>query len=179
MELIEMVRALYSKYETKGFILKVLMGEPYNINRHRANRLYYDSLSFFNSDNQVKQKEWENIYAEHLDKLAYYAWEKDDVETARRCFLDAAKFRGVGQLEKSELPKEMFARPVIVYSIDPEKVGIEKASRKQLGDFIDNLPDISERDRTRIKKDAGVIDPTIFTDFTNDAKSNKTDNRPE
>lgn len=172
MELLEMVRSMYSKYETKDFIVTTLMGKPYELSRLRATRLYYDSLCFFYSDNEVKQKTWENIYAEHLDKLAYYAIEKDDIETARRCFIDAAKMRGVGREEKAELPVEMFNRPVVIYTIDPEKAGIEPASRRELAHFIDNLPEISERERVRIKKDAGVIETTLFEDIIDNATSN-------
>lgn len=171
MELIELVRGMYSKYETKGFIVNTLMAEPYGLSRVRATRLYYDTLSFFYSDNNVKQKAWENIYATHLDNLAYYALEKDDIETARRCFLDAAKMRGVGREEKVDIPEEMLNRPVIIYSIDPAKAGIQPASRRELSDFIDNLPEISERERVRIKKDAGVIETTLFEETIQDAKS--------
>ena len=148
------------------------MGPPYNIARIKANRLYYDSLNFFFSDNEVKQKAWETVYATHLDNLAYFAIETNDIDTARRCFLDAAKMRGVGREEKAELPEEMFNRPVVIYTLDPKKVGIEPASRRELGHFIDNLPDISERERIRVKKDAGIIETTLFEETIEDAKKN-------
>jgi len=172
LEIIEIIRAMYSKYETKSFIVNTLMTPVYGFCRRDANRLYYDSLNFFFADNDVKQKAWQNVYADHIDNLAYYALERDEIEVARRCFMDAANLRGVGKDEKSEIPPEMLNRPVIIYTIDASKVGIPQASRRELAEFIDNLPEISERERVRVKRDAGVIETTLFEDIiTNDSKS--------
>lgn len=168
LELLEVVRSLYNKYETKNFIIKTLMSPVYGLSRYLAHRLYVDSINFFYADNEVKQKAWEKVYADHLDNLAYYALEKDDLETARRCFLDAAKLRGVGREEKADIPEEMLNRPVVIYTIDAARAGIPAASRRELAEFIDNIPEISERERVRVKKDAGVIETTLFEDIVNE-----------
>lgn len=168
LELLEVVRSLYNKYETKNFIIKTLMSPVYGLSRYLAHRLYVDSINFFYADNEVKQKAWEKVYADHLDNLAYYALEKDDIETARRCFLDAAKLRGVGREEKADIPEEMLNRPVVIYTIDAARAGIPAASRRELAEFIDNIPEISERERVRVKKDAGVIETTLFEDIVNE-----------
>jgi len=173
LELLEMVRSMYSKYETKNFIINTLMAPVYELSRKLATQLYFDALNFFYSDNSVKQKAWENIYADHMEKLAYYAIERDEIENARRCFMDAAKLRGVGREERSEIPQEMLNRPVIIYTLDPEKVGLPMASRKELAEFIDNIPEISERERVRVKRDAGVIETTLFEEIVNEDKENQ------
>lgn len=172
LELLEIIRAMYNKYDTKSFIVNTLMSPVYGFCRRDANRLYFDALNFFYSDNEIKQSAWQNIYAEHLENLAYYAIEKDDLDVARRCFIDAANMRGVGKEQKNEIPPEMLARPVVIYSIDAAKVGIPKASRPELAQFIDNLPEISERERVRVKRDAGVFETTLFEDLiTNDEET--------
>lgn len=165
LELLEVVRAMYNKYETKSFILNMLMSPVYGLTRKRATQLFYDALNFFYADNQVKQKAWENIYADHMDRLAYYAIARDEIENARRCFKDAALFRNVGRDEKTTVPDEMKQRPVVIYTMDPEKVGLPVANRKQLAEFIDNIPEISERERVRIKRDGGVTEVKLFDDF--------------
>jgi hypothetical protein len=172
MELLDMVRALYSKYETKSFILNTLMSDQYGLSRYMATQIYIDALNFFYSDNQIKQKAWENVYAEHLDKLAYYALETDDLETARKCFLDAAKMRGVGGDERANVPKEMEQKPVIIYTINPKQVGIPTASRLELAKFIDEIPDITERERARLKRESGVSEATLFEEILNEDKKN-------
>ena len=171
MELLEMVRSMYNKYETKPFIIRTLTSKTYGISRYMANKLFYDALNFFYADNEVKQKAWENIYAQHLDNLAYYALEMNDLETARRCFMDAAQLRGAGREEKSEMPAELFARPVVIYSMDAEKAGLQSVDRKQLAAFIDSLPEISEKERVRIKKDAGLQEIKLFEDYEEDEQT--------
>jgi len=164
LELLEIVRSLYNKYETKVFILNLLMSDIYGLSRQQATILYFDSLNFFYADNKIKQSAWENIYADHLDNLAYYALEKDDLETARRCFAEAAKLRGAGRDEITQVPEEMKVRPIVIYSMDPEKLGLPRANRKLLGKFIDDLPEITEKERVRFKQDAGIIDVNLFED---------------
>lgn len=173
MELLEMVRSMYNKYETKPFIIRTLTSPAYGISKYMANQLYYDALNFFYADNDVKQKAWEKIYAQHLDNLAYYALEMNDLETSRRCFIDAAKLRGAGRDEKSEMPAEMFARPVVIYSMDAGKAGLPSVDRKQLASFIDALPEISEKERVRIKKDAGLEEIKLFEDYEEDEPTTK------
>lgn len=162
LELLEIARSMYSKYETRAIIVNTLSQPIYGLNRAKATRVYYDSLNYFFSDNEVKAKAWQNVYASHMDNLAYYALEKDELETARRCFMDAAKLRGVGEKEIQQFPNDMLTRPVVIYSINPEQAGIPAASRLELSRFIDSLPEISERERDRVKRDAGVIESTLF-----------------
>jgi len=168
LEILELVRSLYSKYNTKSFIVNLLSSKPYSLSKHKATKLFYDAINFFYSDNDVKKIAWKNIYAQHLDNLAYYAIEKDDIDTARKCFMEAAKMRGVNDPDSDAIPDEMLSRPIIIYSMDPEQVGMQTASRHELGEFIDNLPEISERERVRIKSDAGVIDVKLFDDMEDD-----------
>lgn len=170
LELLELVRSMYSKYETKNIIINTLSSDVYGLSKNEATNIFYDALNFFFSDNKVKQKAWENIYANHFDNLAYLAMEKDDIETARKCFLDAAKLRGAGNEQGREIPREMLSKPIIIYTIDPEQVGIPQTSKKDLAAFIDNLPEISERERVRLQRDAGITDITLFEDIKNESK---------
>lgn len=167
LELLELVRSMYSKYETKNFIINTLMSDIYGLSRHFANKLYYDALNFFYSDNSIKQKAWENIYANHLDNVAYLALEKDDLDTARKCFLDAARLRGAGKNSGWEIPSDYATKPIVIYTMDAEEAGIPQVSKKELAEFIDNLPEISEKDRIRLNKDAGLIESNLFDDEKN------------
>lgn len=173
MDMLEMVRALYSKYETKTFIINILTSKTYNLSRHQAHKLYYDALNFFFADNKVKQVAWKNIYAQRLDDLAYYSIEIDDIESARRCFMDAATLRGVGKEEEMQTPDEMRQRPVVIYTIDAEKAGIEKANRTELAQFIDNIPEISERERVRLQRDSGITEVTLFEEIIDEKGKGK------
>ena len=155
---------MYSKYKSRRFIRSILMGHPYNLSDRQASLIFYDSLNFFFADNAVKKSAWRNIYADRLDDLALMAIAKDDYATAKKCTEAAAKIRGVYEQESQEIPEEMKQKPVIIYDTNPKRIGIPEASRKQIARFIDQLEDISEADRTKLKRESGIMDKKLFDD---------------
>lgn len=157
MDALDIVRSMYDKYTNKRFIVRALKGMYPDMSQHLANKLYYDAIQFFNLDKGVKKDAWRNFYAEKLEDLAIYAIEKDDLETARRCYATAAEMRGLHKDDDPVVPEEFFTRPVVVYVTDPEAVGIPKADREELKRQIDALPDLTPQQKERIMEDAGVI----------------------
>lgn len=166
LEMLELVRSMYSKYEERDVILKTLMSPAYGMSRTAANKIIADSLNYFYANNEIKVEAWKNIYAGHMEKLALYSIALDDIETARRCYLEAAKLRGVFDEKPPELPKDFFTRPVVIYTIKPEQVGIDRANRVELAKMIDEMPELSPSDRRELKRDASVFDEfTLFEDI--------------
>ena len=53
-------------------------------------------------------------------------------------------------------------------------IGIPSIDRKLLAQQIDNIPDISERDRERLKRDAGIIE-TSFEEMLDDTQEKTQD----
>lgn len=151
---LELVRSLYDKYESKTAILKVLKSTVYGYSDYAARKIFADALNFFYSDNSVKREVWGNIYADKLDNLALLAIEADDWESARRCFLDAAKIR-MGNDDTNTIPAELLDRRPVFYTLNPEDVGLpNKVNRHKLARWIDDLPDIDSDARNRIHRDA-------------------------
>lgn len=171
LEQIETVRSLYAKYESKTFIIKTLK-TTYKVSDYIANKLYSDSLNFFYANNQVKVEAWANIYAEKLENAALAAWNLNDYETYGKLIVEASKMRGVGKEKPQEIPKDFYTRPYVVYSLNPEDVGLTRANRKELAAFIDNIPEINNKQRERLKRDANVTDIKIFDDDTETAENN-------
>ena len=56
------------------------------------------------------------------------------------------------------MPKE---KPYKVYDLDPAAVGLPSANRMALGRQIDQMEDIGEREKTRLKRDANIEDIDI------------------
>ena len=107
--------------------------------------------------NDVKTQAWANIYADRLDNMAMIATEMNDLETARRLTMDAANLRGVNKEKSDPLPDGLLDRRVIVYVMDPEKLGIPKVDRRNLAEFIDKI-DITESEKLKLRRDAQVED---------------------
>jgi hypothetical protein len=161
-ELMEITRAMYSKYETRAVIINTLMMPVYGLSRAQANRLFVDTMNFFYTNNKIKAEAWRNIYADKLEDLAAYSLALDDVPAARRCLNDAARMRGVFDDKVHEIPQEMRQRPVVIYTINPEQLGMKRANSRELAKLIDQMPDLTDQERGRIKRDASVFDFTLF-----------------
>lgn len=151
---LELVRAMFDKYMSRTAIIKVLRSPVYGYTEYKARKLYAEAINFFYADNSVKREAWGNLYADKLDNLALLAIESDDWESARRCFLDAAKLR-MSEEDKKDIPAELLDRRPVFYTLNPEDVGLPgKVNRHKLARWIDGLPDIDEAERQRIHRDA-------------------------
>ena len=96
-EQVDFIRSLYNKYESRSFIISAVVLQWPKLSRYQATRLYFESLNFFNLDNEVKVQAWANIYADRLDNMSRICFELNDFETARRLTMNAAELRGVGK----------------------------------------------------------------------------------
>ena len=72
---------------------------------------------------------------------------------------------------KREQPKD---KPIKVYTTDSNMIGIPSIDRKLLAQQIDSIPDISERDRERLKRDANIIE-TSFEEMLDDTQEKTQD----
>jgi hypothetical protein len=71
--------------------------------------------------------------------------------------MDAANLRGVNKDKEDPLPDGLLDRRIIVYVMDPEKLGIPKVDRRELAEFIDSI-DITESEKLKLRKDAQIED---------------------
>jgi len=67
--------------------------------------------------------------------------------------------------EQRELPPR---KPVVVWSLDPQQIGLQSEDRKLLAAQIDEIPDISVAEKERLKQEsmAKEIDITEILDDT-------------
>ncbi len=164
-DMMEMVRGLNARMQlpggdrivTKAGIIKLLKSEAYGLSDWMARQVYADSLNFFYSDDGISARAWSNIYAEKMDKLGNIALTMGKLKEAKSYFHEAAKLRGCFDAAAPEIPEELLnAKPVVIYTADPEAMGAAPADRKKLEHFIDSLPDLPDAARKRVKEDAGI-----------------------
>ena len=152
LEILEVARSMYDKYQEKKFIVKTLMLPPWKLTEYHANKIFTDSVNFFYSNNEVKREAWAHIYADKLDKLAKLAIQDNDWPTANKCFQDAAKLR-MGEIVTQNIPRQLLERRPIFYTIRPKDIGLPEASRPKLAQWIDSLEDIPNEERIRMHRD--------------------------
>ena len=156
-EQIDFIRSLYNKYESKSYIINAVATQWPKLSRYQVTQLYYETLNFFNLDNQVKVEAWANIYADRLDNMARICYELNDFETARRLTMDSSKLRGVGKDKPHEVPDELLDRRPVFFTMKLKELGIPDANRHELAALIDNLP-ISEKQKGKYKREAMIED---------------------
>lgn len=156
---------------TKAGIIKILKSDAYGLSDWMARQVYTDALNFFYSEEGVTTRAWSNLYAERLDKLANLAASMGKLKEAKSLITEAAKLRGCYDEAAPEIPQELLdAAPVTIYTADPESMGAPKADRKELENFIDNIPDIPEVNRIRVKEDAGIRKRNLYNRMIEDIK---------
>lgn len=174
LDLLELARSLYDKYDSRSEIVGLLMTPTYGLSRNQANKIFVDALNLFYSDNDIKVEVWANIAHKQANDVYQLALAKNDLETARKCIADMAKYKGFGKEQKEPLPIELLSKRIVVYTFNPEDVGIEKADRNELARLIDGLDNFTEYQKSKLKKDALIEKPDFIQDLNpGDYEENK------
>ena len=155
------IQRKYSKDNAIAF----LMHEPFNVKRQRAREMYNEAINLFFADDTIENCAHRNMMYDELMKAAQVvkstARSSKDMEVFGNLMSQAFKIK---QLDKADPQKreEVKDKNIKIYMLDTESVGIPKIDRTQLAAQIDAIPDIPERERVRLKRDAQVIDVDII-----------------
>jgi ribosomal protein L20 len=162
LELLDMVRGMYlriDQFGSKEAIIKHLMTAPkYKLSRYKAAQVCDEAQEYFYRDSKISKDAWRNIYAEKMEKMINFAMLKvNDVTDAQKVIkmlLDASVLRGVNEPDKEELPPEVFQAPFVVYTWDTDALDMPKVNRQVLADMIDKFPELTEKEKVRIKQES-------------------------
>ena len=70
--------------------------------------------------------------------------------------------------------QEIKEKDIKVYTLDSNLIGVPSIDRKDLANQIDKIPDLPEKERTRLKRDAMAVDIN-FEEIIDDTQE-KTEN---
>ena len=167
IELLDVIRSMYSRYRSRDTIINFLQKPPYILSYYSAVKRFSEAINFFYLDNEIKKKAWRNVYAERLDKVADLALRAStsilDLEIYKKIIDAAARMRQLDKPDPPELPPELFLKPFKIYTLNPEDIGRTRADRNLLAKHIDEL-DIPEKDKERVRADAGLAEINLFDD---------------
>lgn len=165
LNLMEVVRGMHLRQKSRAFCIKLLKSDVYRLSDYLARKLYNDAINFFYSDNDIRKEAWRNIYAEKIEKAAAVVMDtaksSKDLEIYTKMLIEAAKLRGLNEPDEKELPSELFEKPVKIYEVTPESLGMETVDRRHLAEMIDSLP-LTEIQKKAIRRDAAVDETTLF-----------------
>lgn len=177
LELLDKIRGMFlriDQFGTKEAIVKHLMLVD-KISRYKAMQLCDEAQQYFYSDVKISKQAWRNIYAEKAEKMINFAMQtvKNPTDAAKvvKMLLDVAELRGVNLPEQEELPAELFQAPWVIYSADAEYLGLEtKANRHKLAEMIDAFPELTEKQRVQIKREAQILPIKVFPNEQEDGR---------
>ena len=151
---------VYRKYGRQGAI-RMLMVEPFSCSRRVATRMFDESINLFYADDSVERQAWRNLMFEEMRNAALTILKTegitpDDLETYRRLMESAYKFKQLDapDPEEPDSPEER-QKEIKIFELDGKRLGLPKIDRDEVASLIDNL-DILERDKERLKTDAGI-----------------------
>lgn len=149
----------------KDNAISFLMHDPFQVKRAKAREMYNEAINLFFADDSVENNAHRNMMYDNLQKAAQVvlmnAHSSKDMEVYGSLMVQAAKIK---QLDKPDPQKrkEVNEKPIKIYMLDTQAVGIPQVNRQLLAEQIDSIPDIPEREKVRLKRDAQVIDVDII-----------------
>lgn len=172
LELLEKIYSMMQridKFGSRDMIVKHLVisekAKGKEISRYKALQLYYDAMEYFYADSKVSKAVHRNMLADKLEKL---------LNVALVTYESASDLKGISSLVKEisilrQLNKEdvidenpLDNKPFVLYSINPEDVGIDGVDQKELIEYVEGLPELNAIVRDKILRDANVKTPKLI-----------------
>lgn len=153
----------------KDNAIAFLMHEPFNVERMRARKMYSEAINLFYLNDTIENNAHRNLMYDNLMKAAQVvlqnAVSSKDMEVYGNLNIQAAKIK---QLDKPDpvKPKEIDDKPIKIYDLNPEAVGLSSANRQILAAQIDSV-DLPQTEKIRLKRDANIVD-IDFEEMLND-----------
>ncbi|MFA9191130.1 hypothetical protein AAGV28_07075 [Flavobacterium sp. FZUC8N2.13] len=160
-------------YGNKDAVIKHLVLVE-NISPYKAKKIYNETLEYFHSDKEVSKDAYRNYYAERMDKVTNFAMlimkDVSDAAKVHKMLLDTMIARGVNEEDKEVIPDHYYEKPINLLTYDARILEFGETNRKALDDFINKLPELTEKERQRIKQEALLMPLKIFPNEQEDPR---------
>lgn len=160
------MRRRYGKTKTIAFFRK----PPFEISQYRVKQMFDESINLFYSGETIDRKAARSLIAEELDQAAELcmavAQNPKDLEIFKELKLAAYKVRHLDQPDPLEIPKELYDKPIKIYTLNPVQAKLPPIDRNELAREIDALPE-NETDKKRWKQE-GMAEDIDFVEMLND-----------
>lgn len=160
------MRRRYGINETVAFFTKA----PFNISLYRSKQMFDESINLFYSDEIIEKRAARNLKAEQFEQAAQLALEGaqcvKDLEIYRALLWDSYKARQLDMPDPFQVPKELYERPIKIYTMNPVQAKLPPIDRNALAKEIDEL-DESAANKKRWKQE-GMVEDIDFIEMLND-----------
>lgn len=161
------MRHKYGKYNT----IKFFQNEPFSISAYRAKQMFDESINLFYSHESVEKSALRNLKAEQLENAAQAildtAESSKDMEVYGDLMYKSYKIRQLDRPDPPKIPEGLYKKPIKIYTLTPQNLGMSQDDRNELAREIDALADVPETDKKRVKQE-GMIEDIDFIDLLNE-----------
>lgn len=169
-EKLEYYNALYTciclnrKYGRENTI-RALMAPPFGCTRRTARRMYTEAINLFYEQDDIDNKAYRNMMFQELRAAALttikMARNTKDMEVYGKLMKQAFEIKQLDKPDEKErdLPP---IKPITIWSLDPQRVGLPAENRQLLERQIDNIPDITIAEKERLKRESMAKDIDII-----------------
>jgi len=173
MDKVRGMRMRFDRFPSKDHIIKHLMKVD-GYSRYMANQFFNDAIEYFYSDTKISKDAYRNMLAEDLQKdialARTIAKDVSDLAKISKMRADLAVLLQLDVEDKEEIPDEFYAKPWKLYATDAELLGMPTVDRVKIAKDIDNYPELSEKERELIKREAAILPVKIFLDESENAR---------
>ncbi|MES2487128.1 MAG: hypothetical protein V4581_14420 [Bacteroidota bacterium] len=176
VQMLDKIRGMIYRFDIYGnrdMVIKHIV-LSYGFSAHKAGQVYNETLEYFYVDAGVSKQAFLNYYADRMEKVANFAaLAMKDVNDAAKVFAmyrDLATHREVHVPDKEELPDHFFDKPVNLLSLDASIFEFGNANLKEVESFIDKMPELTEKQKIRIKQEARILPLKLFPNEQEDPR---------
>ncbi|MGI0106735.1 hypothetical protein [Salinimicrobium sp. WS361] len=176
LDLMDKIRAMHlriDRYGSKDAIVNHLM-KVEGLSRYLAGKAYNQSMEYFYADNDISKEAWRNILAQRMEKNISIAQQlvKDVADTSKvnKMYIEMAQALGLHLPDPEPVPEGAYARPTKIYTLSMEDLGRVPQPKKELRDFIMQLPEVSEKVKQMALQEALLEPMQIFPDENEDPR---------
>ena len=170
------VRAMtlrFDRWGSKDAILDYLVGIE-GLSRYLATKLYNQTVEFFYCDTEISKEAWLNRILDMMEKniQASVLLVKDTNDGAKvnKMLKELADVVKELHPDSDELDDAITRKPMKLYTMTPEDVGLPSVNRTEAKKMIEQYPDLPEIVKKRIMQEAQIIPLEVFTDESQDAR---------
>ena len=170
LQLIEKVRGMILRidiYGNKEAVIKHLRIAD-GFSEYKAQKIYNETIQYFYVDSEVSKEAWRNFYAEKMQQVINFSLltmkDVSDASKVVKMLVDIANLRQVNVPDAEKLPDNFFDKPVKLLSLDANIFEFGKVNRQALDKFIEKTPDLTEKEKNRLREESLITKLTIFPD---------------
>ena len=176
VNMLEKVRGMLIRFDIygndEGVIRHLIKFD--NLTPYKARQICAEAREYFYVDTTVSKTAWKNILAEKMTNATNMAVDMiKDVSDAKKVvdmFKEIGAMLEVHTEEKEVQPENFFTETIPLMTLDANVFEFGKANRVGLEEFIDSFPDLTEKEKIRIKSEALILPLKIFPDEQEDPR---------